>query len=230
MKIKFQAQDYFAADLIDEPKPAIECVPDWYKEMSEYHFGRIGEPTMKSHLPFADTFSMGYIQETWSDIFIESNNDDLKIMHTPSNGTPGAITTINMSPPASKDLIKMSEEYHSLETIWIAPWMPQTPLGYSTLITHPLNRNDLPFTTLTFVIDSDKYWADRRIPFFIKKGFEGIIPKGTPMYQMIPFKRDSWKKTKSEFDEVGLEKMKYWITKYIKDGYKKQFWNIKDYQ
>jgi hypothetical protein len=35
----------------------------------------------------------------------------------------------------------------------------------------------------------------------IQKGFEGIIEKGTPMFQIIPFKRDEWKATYSERSE-----------------------------
>ena len=32
---------------------------------------------------------------------------------------------------------------------------------------------------------------------WIKQGFEGVIEKGTPMFQIIPFKREDWK---AEFD------------------------------
>jgi hypothetical protein len=28
--------------------------------------------------------------------------------------------------------------------------------------------------------------------FFLKRNFRGVIPKGTPIFQMIPFKRDNW--------------------------------------
>jgi hypothetical protein len=34
--------------------------------------------------------------------------------------------------------------------------------------------------------------SDINSPFIIKSGFEGIIEKGTPMFQVIPFKRADW--------------------------------------
>jgi hypothetical protein len=30
------------------------------------------------------------------------------------------------------------------------------------------------------------------MPFFVVKGFTGIIPAGTPYAQMLPFKRENW--------------------------------------
>ena len=36
-------------------------------------------------------------------------------------------------------------------------WTIETPPGYSMLITHPFNRPDLPFTTLTGLVDCDRY-------------------------------------------------------------------------
>ena len=38
------------------------------------------------------------------------------------------------------------------------------------------------------------------MPFFIIKGFTGILPAGTPYAQILPFKRENWS---SEVD-VGL--------------------------
>ena len=31
------------------------------------------------------------------------------------------------------------------------------------------------------------------MPFFIKEGWTGVIPAGTPYAQMIPFLRENWK-------------------------------------
>jgi hypothetical protein len=66
------------------------------------------------------------------------------------------------------------------------------------LITSPLNRLDLPFRSLTAVIDADVFYhilpdpmqGGGNYPFYLNRGFEGIIPIGTPMCQYIPFKRE----------------------------------------
>jgi len=81
---------------------------------------------------------------------------------------------------------------------WKSLFNIQTPKGYSILISHPHNRFDLPFTTLSGIVDSDMTMARGNLPFFLKSGFEGIIPVGTPIYQVMPFKRENWQ---SEHDK-----------------------------
>ena len=36
-------------------------------------------------------------------------------------------------------------------------WTVEPPPGYSLLVTHPMNRPELPFTTLTGLVDADRY-------------------------------------------------------------------------
>ena len=75
---------------------------------------------------------------------------------------------------------------------WYPNWAPSLPKGYSALYVSPINRFDLPFTTVAGIIDNDKMDTPGLMPFFLKKGFTGIIPAGTPYVQIIPFKRDDW--------------------------------------
>jgi len=73
-------------------------------------------------------------------------------------------------------------------------WTLEVPPGYSLLITHPVNRHDLPFVTLTALVDADRY-KDNFIGFPVHWrdcGFSGLLPKGTPVAQCIPVRRDSW--------------------------------------
>jgi hypothetical protein len=73
-------------------------------------------------------------------------------------------------------------------------WTIETPPGYSLLITHPINRHDLPFMTLTGLIDTDLY-KDNFINFPARwrdPSFRGVLPKGTPVAQCIPVKRELW--------------------------------------
>jgi hypothetical protein len=68
----------------------------------------------------------------------------------------------------------------------------------------PVMRDDLPFYCIPAIVDTDKHPSPVNFPFFIKKGFEGIIDYNTPIIQMIPFKRESWSHKILEADE-GLE-------------------------
>jgi hypothetical protein len=69
-----------------------------------------------------------------------------------------------------------------------------------------------------------------QMPFYMKYGFKGIIPAGTPMYQIIPVKREEWNGVSSPFNrdlqfiENSKVRSKFW------GGYKKHFWTKKSYE
>ena len=98
------------------------------------------------------------------------------------------------------------------------------------LVTHPINRFDLPFQTLSAVIDGGFTVAgDSNIPFFLKKGFVGVIPQGTPIAQVIPFKQGSWN---SELESGLLQEGKLIGQRshaVLYGWYKKTFWTKKQY-
>jgi hypothetical protein len=73
-------------------------------------------------------------------------------------------------------------------------WTIELPPGYSLLVTHPINRADLPFVTLTGLVDADRY-GDNFINFPARwrdPNFQGVLPKGTPLAQCLPIKREEW--------------------------------------
>jgi hypothetical protein len=111
--------------------------------------------------------------------------------------------------------------------------VPKLPKGYSAIFAHPFNRIDLPFFTTTGVVDSDVFFHtgehSGNYPFYIEKDFEGIIPAGTPMYQIIPVKRENWKSSAVPFnldDSIRRERM---LKRHFMNNYKKQFWQRKNY-
>jgi len=64
-------------------------------------------------------------------------------------------------------------------------WTIEAPEGYALLFTHPVNRFGLPFTTLTGLVDCDRYY-DTWIHFPARwndVNFSGVLPKGTPIAQ-----------------------------------------------
>jgi hypothetical protein len=57
-----------------------------------------------------------------------------------------------------------------------------------------MNRFDLPFTTLTGLVDCDRY-QDSWIHFPARwndPNFSGVLPKGTPVAHCVPVKRGDW--------------------------------------
>ena len=73
----------------------------------------------------------------------------------------------------------------------------ELPEGYSALYTHPLNRFELPFLTMSGIVDNDHVRLPGTMPFFFLKAVTGIIPAGTPYAQIFPFRREHWQ---SEID------------------------------
>lgn len=71
-------------------------------------------------------------------------------------------------------------------------WTVVLPEGWSMLFTHPVNRLDLPFRTISGVVDCDS-WRDGLVHFpaiWSDPGFEGVLPAGTPVAQGFPVRRD----------------------------------------
>ncbi|MDH3770806.1 MAG: hypothetical protein OET79_07455 [Nitrospirota bacterium] len=72
-------------------------------------------------------------------------------------------------------------------------WTIGLPEGWSLLVCHPVNRLDLPFRTLTGLVDADLY-QDGLIHFpalWVDRSFEGKLARGTPIAQCIPVPREA---------------------------------------
>lgn len=204
--------------------PSKKYLPDWYKNEKRFTnekpkiFG-INEKnlTYKACIPFFDSLTNGYTVELWTDIFVFKND----------NGVPEMRWDIGPDPVVGRDSIKSFTQPHMHDDAhfaWFNPYTIKTPKNYGLLITHPFNRFDLPFTTLTGIADSDKLLTTGVIPFFIKKDFEGVIPCGTPIFQILPFKRESWEyKEDASLIEKNKEQL-FMSTRNHSGFYKKNIW------
>ncbi len=226
--IVFYPKTKEAEFLVDKPVSSRLAAPEWLKNMpafleNTFQVDDVGRAkvTAKMCLPFTDAFYSGYIQKTWCDIMIERSEDNSVQYRYSSSPVP----IIHRD-----KTIDIPEGYHDIEFAWKVQWIPRLPKGYSVLYTHPLNREDLPFTTLSGIVDADRFHheTDGNHPVYIKKEFSGVIPAGTPMFQIIPFKRDDWKASYQEFSEK--DSIQSMITrKYFHSGYRKMFWSKKTY-
>ena len=209
--------------------PAKNTIPLWYKKIPKwqnnemFEIGKGFNITVKHCMPFMDSLTTGYMIVLPNDLYIKNDN-----------GVP--LITWNNSdfPPESRnnvaDLQLVPFEHCPLEFVWHTGVANTIPVGYSAIITHPLNRHDLPFTTLTGIIDGGIVLSGLgNIPFYIKKNFEGIIPAGTPIMQIIPFRQENWSSRikKGLFEQGMLNNRK--STSFIYGWYKKTFWTRKKY-
>lgn len=221
-------------NIVSMPVPSKKEIPAWYKKsfkfknnnMPSFDKNNYSESTIKSCMPVLDSMSLGYIQKTWCDIYIEIIDE--KIFYRWSSGPQ----IIYEREDWHKQLLPTPHAHHNTMLTWSRPWGIKTSKKYSCLFVHPFYHTDLPFTSMPGIIDTDKYHGsgERSVPFFIKKGFFGLIPKGTPMYQIIPIKREPWhSEIKHKGNSVVAEHLKIINTRFF-DKYKKEFWNKKIYE
>lgn len=180
------------ADLDGVPNPLLakDILPDWYKKSEiTYISNGVENNGIKTCVPFLDALISGFILVTWSDIYVKKTEDGNIDISWDSDTTSDLIMERDTQVGR---LMPRPAGHLPNHLVWTPKWGVKAPKGYSCLFTHPLNRFDLPFTTSSGIIDSDKLCTSGNIPFFIKEGFEGVIPKGTPIIQIIPIKRKSW--------------------------------------
>jgi hypothetical protein len=221
--------------VVPKPKPASSYLPEWYRKTRSlqdnekiFENGNLKSLTIKSCMPFFDAVTSGYIQETWCDLQIVERKNDVEFHFAHGPTIISARNTINMP---------HNDYFLNYEFIWHMPWLPKVESGYSCLFTHPFNNFQLPFTSLTGIIDSDIYYChdsnakpSANYPFYLHKNSDGFIPAGTPMYQIIPLKRDNWKSSSSNFDKEKIFKNYYPYRKVFWGAYKKIAHNKKSYQ
>jgi len=183
-------------DLIPAPMPASSGLPGWLKTMPSQAFNAINgreENTVKRCPPFVDAMTSGFLIPLICDLKFEDGqiiwDNDLP---------PGGGVSFVRSPIGFHDASQLTGtplfesdrfliKFHNL-------WTIEAPDGYAVLFTHPFNRFDLPFTTLTGMVDCDRY-HDNWIHFPARwhdVNFTGLLPKGTPIAQCLPVKRENW--------------------------------------
>ena len=237
MKIKNNEVVFIPSDkdteiCIPRPQPSKKYVPDWFKSMPievKKIDGSGIDYTAKKCMPFIDSLTSGYTQELACDVYVECNTeeDDPEISYR-WFGDFRPLSTRREDTKASNSMPHFPG-YYKTEFHWNTFWEPKTPPGYSTFYFHPANRFDLPFITHNGIIDTDGWPMTGPIPFVLKKGFSGLIPAGTPIYQMLFIKRDIWNSEQGKYDELYNKKTWYSVRRFLTDGYKKQIWSRKEY-
>lgn len=226
MKIKFTNT---SGTEIERPQPAFKLVPEWYKNTESYTSGE-KKPrgdggttaTIKRCMPVFDALTAGYIITSPADVFVSIRNNGQWF-----EWADFGLISFHPVEQAPEHPDKKPFPYPK----WNNPWAISTPKEYSTLFVQPFHRESV-FTILPGIVDTDQYTAPVNFPFVINDpSFEGLIPKGTPIVQVIPFKRDSW--TMELGDKKDLEAQNK-VTKKLQskffDRYKSMFWTKKDYR
>jgi hypothetical protein len=229
--IEFLPSSRLVADTVQPPIPIKQTIPKWYKDAPNdylkaprFEQGQLINNSLKQCMPFLDALTVGYVQLTWTDIYIRNDKNEVS-WDLPTE-------PFILSWREAKHVPTPHNDFYENEFVWHQPYIPKTSKGYSVLVTHPLNRFDLPFISLAGVMDSDGFHhsANGQIPFYVKRGFSGLIPKGTPMFQIIPFRREAWVSAVREFDQDAMDAKQRERYSVFWHFYKDRFWQRKSYE
>ncbi len=230
-KIKFI--EVVRTDAAYRPVPASKLVPDWYKDMDSYVGKRKiptedakSQGTMKKCMPLFDSITSGYLILLPCDIYV-SQKDGFPYFQWASH----PVELISFHPLEQVHTYPKIAHYRvpKFNNIWGIKTSP----GYSCLFTTPIHR-DLPFSIFTGVVDTDQYHIPVTFPFLLNDpNYEGYIYAGTPIAQVIPFKRTSWvleieeasEKTLLENNKQTLSLQSSWY-----ESYKSKWWHKKEYK
>ncbi|MBR9765931.1 MAG: hypothetical protein GYB53_21035 [Rhodobacteraceae bacterium] len=177
--------------LLPKPVPARRALPDWLREMpseaaSEVLDGAMVR-TVKHCPPFLDALGLGVMIPLACDLLFEAGavSWDWDMPALPDTLISRAPIGVHVPEQASGAPWQLAV---NSVLKFMNFWTLEVPPGWSLLFTHPMNREELPFRTLSGVVDCDLF-RDGYVHFpalWTERDFTGTLPAGTPVAQVIP--------------------------------------------
>ena len=218
---------------VDEclPKNASAFIPFWWKnlvrETAHNSISNATSSNIKSCVSFPSYFSMGYILPMWCDTILRFDTSTNSFMWKTSDSrftwdiqkVEGFHTQSQPSFLGSVPKVICRTE---------APWKMVTTDGYAVQQLPLLYHFDNRFSVLPGVIETDTFY-NTTIQLLIHEADTDIfIPRGTPLAQYIPFKKEKLKLNVRTPTKKDLNKFLHvdatYFTKFIDS---KQFLHLK---
>jgi Family of unknown function (DUF6065) len=175
-------------DVIAPPVPAKVHLPEWFRKLPAVDQTHVSATdnglTIKRCMPFLDAMTTGWIIPLAATVRLDIRDGGKtvdagwefdKVMVSNHNSYQAAGNPLEPRPLC---------KFHNY-------WTVVTPPGWSCLFVPALNRAGAIFETLSGVVDTDTYQSLIHFPF-VATGADGVhvLEKGTPIVQVIPFRRD----------------------------------------
>jgi hypothetical protein len=235
-EIRFVYLDKYFYDVCERPVPSSTYIPDWFKDLPPYLYGDnklsltpeskfASNVSAKKCIPMLDAITTGYTITLWSDVIVEQ----------PESGQPQisweVARPVFATHGTSSELVGPPPGFDNVVFKYLTSFRIETPRGYSVMVRPPAGHYDLPFQVIPAIVDTDRSVIDSNFPLWVRSGFQGVVEKGTPIAQVIPFKRDNWKSSFSWIDEkdfIAQEDRGFNST--IKNNYIKNIWSKKTFK
>lgn len=194
LEVVFKCSEFWEG-VAPPPYPAAQEVPRWYKSLASMAEGEdpegIPPRSIKRCSPFLDGLQAGYIIPLCTDVYVHApeNEKDL-VRFSWGIQSPFPIVT-------NHDTTQYKGSPWNRAYKFSSPWHINLPEGYTALFLPILpNRYESSppkFDALPAMVDLDVYGAIVNYPFLWNEyPFEGFIQQGTPVVQMVPFRRELW--------------------------------------
>jgi hypothetical protein len=175
--------------VIAEPMPAKSVLPDWFRKLPPVDRQQVSATdnglTIKRCMPFLDALAAGWILPLAATVRLEIRDQGCTV-------------------DAGWEIDRVMVSNHAMHQIAghpLAPrppckfhnyWTIRTPPGWSCLFVPPLNRPNEVVEIISGIVDTDRYHARINFPF-IATAPDGVytLARGTPLVQVIPFRRDA---------------------------------------
>lgn len=213
------------------PKPSKAVIPSWFRSLAPRVIDAkiLNEPgdgkghSGKRCIPMLDAMTAGYTIFTSEDIQVES---DCGLPYFRWTRREEVITFHANQQMSTYPGIRENEDVPK----WNNPWVIKTPPGYSCIFTNPMNNPETEISIFSGVVDTDTYTESVNFPFLLKNpDFNGLIPAGTPIAQVIPFARESWQMELNTISEKEILQTREKVGSVFWDKYKRLFWSKKQF-
>lgn len=234
MAKKIEFSRYDDTEAVYLPAPSSKFLPEWYKQAKSY-LNDEKKPnnneafsTIKRCVPVFDAITMGYMIVLGQDMYCEQTKSG-PYFHWRSEGAG------NEGDDVLTQHTYFQHQNHPDNNLGHQlkienPWIIKTEPGYSCMVIPPMHR-DNKIVILSGVVDTDSYYEKINLPFNLKdKNFEGMIEAGTPIAQIIPFKRESYKMSVVPLDKKRSFKNQRTVASRLFDAYRNNYWIRKEYK
>lgn len=173
---------------IPEPTPASKSIPQWFKrlpgELPREEEG-VQNVTAKRCPAFLDAMTLGWTIPLTGDLYVEI--DGLSEYEHDTKVEWEILSHFNPN--------RLGDEFPGNEDLtlkFVTPWKVMTKPGWSVLMTHPLNHGEMRWRTYSGIMDADTDPIGLHAPCqWLARNYSGVIKAGTPVAQVIAFKRDA---------------------------------------
>ncbi|MBB3975209.1 hypothetical protein GGQ64_000385 [Rhizobium azooxidifex] len=210
--------------VIPPPVRAKTALPDWFRKLPAVTEQQVSPSnsglTVKRCMPFLDAMAAGWVIGLAGTVRMEISDGGRQV----DCGWDFDRTLV--SNHASHQVAGNPREplppckFHNF-------WTIRTPPGWSCLFVPPLNRPNGTFEIVAGIVDTDTYQSEIHFPFFAT-GEDGlhVLERGTPIVQIIPFRRETTDlagEIRAENEEEGAVRQNIFRKTLASDGWYRRF-------